>query len=114
MYIRIEVGLRFGVEERMLAGILKAFMSVTNKKINEFQLAQALFQVNKLVGVMSPREVRQEVNQCISDIVVRWILQHSHTDEEGKRLYEDIQKDGPITMAEEKGFELWNERAING
>lgn len=62
MYIRIEVGLRFGLEGLMFAGIFKAFMSVTNKKINEFQLAQALFQVNKLVGVMSPREVRQEVN----------------------------------------------------
>ena len=86
-------------------------MNVTNKKVNEFQLAQALFQVNKLVGAMSPREVRQEVNQCISDIVVRWILEHSHTDEEGERLYEAIKKDGPIRMAESKGFELWQERA---
>ena len=111
MYIRIEVGLHFGLEALMLAGIFKAFMSVTNKKINEFQLAQALFQVNKLVGVMSPREVRQEVNQCISDIVVRWILEHSPTDEEGERLYEAIKKDGPIRMAESKGFELWKERA---
>jgi hypothetical protein len=67
-------------------------MNVTNKKVNEFQLAQALFQVNKLVGAMSPREVRQEVNQCISGIVVRWILEHSHTDEEGERLYEAIKK----------------------
>ena len=86
-------------------------MNVTNKKINEFQLAQALFQVSKLVGAMSPREVRQEVNQCISDIVVRWILEHSHTDEEGERLYEAIKKNGAIRMAESKGFELWQERA---
>ena len=114
MYIRIEAGLRFRVEGLMLGAILKALMNVTSQKINEFQLAQALFQVNKLVGSMSPREVRQEVNQCISDIVVRWILQHSHTDEEGERLYEDIKKDGPIRMAESKGLELWEQRASNG
>tara|TARA_R110002020_G_scaffold108792_7_gene251915 strand:+ start:751 stop:1095 length:345 start_codon:yes stop_codon:yes gene_type:complete len=114
MYRQFEAGLRFEVEGVMLTGIFKVFMSVTNQKINEFHLAQALFQVNKLVGSMSPREVRQEVNQCISEIVVRWILQHSHTDEEGERLYEDIKKDGPIRMAESKGLELWEQRASNG
>ena len=86
-------------------------MNVTCKKVNEFQLAQALLQVNSLVGVMSPREVRQEVNECIRNIVVRWILEHSPTDEEGERLYEAIKKDGPIRMAESKGFELWKEKA---
>ena len=114
MYTQIEAGLRFEVEGRMLAGILKASMKVTSKKVNEFQLAQALLQVNSLVGVMSPREVRQEVNECIRNIVVRWILEHSPTDEEGELLYEAIKKDGPIRMAESKGFELWKERAING
>jgi len=97
----------------MLAEIFQVLMNVPSKKVDEFQLAQALLQANSLVGVMSPREVRQEVNDCIRNIVVRWILENSPTDEEGERLYEAIKKDGPIKMAESKGFELWEERASN-
>ena len=81
-------------------------MNLPSKTVNEFQLAQALFQVNSLVGQMLSCEVRQEVNHCIMEIVVQWVMQQSSTDEEAKCLYDAIKKNGPITVAAAKGLQL--------
>jgi len=86
-------------------------VNVPSKKVNEFQLAQALLQVSSLIGATLSCEVRQEVNHCVMEIVVQWVMQQSSTDEEARCLYDAIKKNGPITVAEAKGFELWTERA---